>query len=229
MFEKNNGPDIKRSSFIISSYNKPLTKTSRNQKKKSPNSINKGKIKNKGNLTDRVIVNKTKISKNNSEQLKGNNSYRKSIGYLTQRELTHFQIREKTRKFCKKIKNSKNKPRRQIKYSSSFNTNNNKCINKLNNKIKNNNHQNKHIIKENNKESSKEKIKTNLNKDNNINKKNKLIDKFYQNLILVELRDISNYIYTNYGNTIEFNKFGGNPNQIVNFHSLIKLKNPFIS
>ena len=91
-----------------------------------------------------------------------------------------------------------------------------------NNKINN-------IIKTTKIYSEKTKLKSNINKEKNNGKnvKNNLIDKLYKNLFLIELKDNSKYIYSNYGNTIELNKCGGNPDQIHNFNSLIKLKNPF--
>ena len=81
----------------------------------------------------------------------------------------------------------------------------------------------------NNEKSPKMKVKENTNKNNNDgkNNKNNLIRKFYKNLYLIELKDNSNYIQNNYGNTVEYSKYGCNPDQIHNFNSFIKLKNPF--
>ena len=120
-----------------------------------------------------------------------------------------------------------NKPYKQIKPTNSLNKNKNG--NKLNDKSKKNKSNN--IIKTMKIYADKPKIKCNINKDKNKGKnvKNNLIDKLYKNLFLIELKDNSNYIYNNYGNTIELNKCGGNPDQIHNFNSLIKLKNPFKS
>ena len=226
---KNKEFDIKRNSFIKSYYNKHLSKTTRYQNKKSPPSANRGKIK--GNLTDRVIVNKNKSLKRSNEK-KTNNYYKNNIGYLTQRELSHYKLKEKIN-FNNNI-NSKNKNNikkytdkmyKQIKQNNSLN--NNKCINKLNDKIKNNNnHNNINISKGNKIDSNK---KQNNNKNKHCVKKNNsnLIDKLYKNLFLIELKDTSNYIYNNYGNTMELNKYDRNPDQINKFNSLIKLKNPF--
>ena len=226
---KNKEFDIKRNSFIKSYYNKHLSKTTRYQNKKSPPSANRGKIK--GNLTDRVIANKNKSLKRSNEK-KTNNYYKNNIGYLTQRELSHYKFKEKIN-FNNNI-NSKNKNNikkytdkmyKQIKQNNSLN--NNKCINKLNDKIKNNNnHTNINISKGNKIDSNK---KQNNNKNKHCVKKNNsnLIDKLYKNLFLIELKDTSNYIYNNYGNTMELNKYDRNPDQINKFNSLIKLKNPF--
>ena len=152
---------------------------------------------------------------------------------MTQRELTYFKLKEKI--VLNNEKNSKtkniikdnNKPFKQLKSTNSLN--NHQYINKLNEKIKNN--KNNNIIKTNQVYNNKAKIKLNANKEKCANKssKNNLIDKLYKNLFLIELKDNSNYIYNNYGNTIEINKCGGNPDQIHNFNSLIKLKNPFKS
>ena len=226
---KNKEFDIKRNSFIKSYYNKHLSKTTRYQNKKSPPSANRGKIK--GNLTDRVIVNKNKSLKRSNEK-KTNNYYKNNIGYLTQRELSHYKFKEKINfnnnidsKNKNNIKKYTDKMYKQIKQNNSLN--NNKCINKLNDKIKNNNnHTNINISKGNKIDSNK---KQNNNKNKHCVKKNNsnLIDKLYKNLFLIELKDTSNYIYNNYGNTMELNKYDRNPDQINKFNSLIKLKNPF--
>ena len=231
--EKSNIIDIRKSSFIKSYYNKNLSKTSRyqNKNKKSPIQDNK---KLKGNLTDRVAFNKSKsksLKKSNDKNNKNPKSYyMNNIGYLTQRELTLFKLKEKVNLNSDiNIKNknsaSKNQIHKKIKTTNALNAN--KCINKLNDKIKNNKVNN--IIKPN--KSPRTKIKANINKNKNITKSNKnnLISKFYKNLFLIELKDNSNYIYNNYGNTIEYSKYGCNPDQIHNFNSLIKLKNPFKS
>ena len=228
--DKNNGFDINRSSFIKFNYNKHLSKTSRYQNKKSPTVTNRGKIK--GNLTDRAVANKNKSLKKSNDKKLNNNNFKTNIGYLTQRELTYFKLKEKINisgdinaKNKNKIKDI-NKTNKQIKSTTSLNNNN--YVNKLNDQIKNNNSNN--IIKKRKIYSDKLKIKSNINKDKNNGKNAKynLIDKLYKNLFLIELKD-SNYIYNNYGNTIELNKCGGNPDQIHNFNSLIKLKNPFKS
>ena len=228
--DKNNGLE-KRSSFIKSNYNKHLSKTSRYQNKKSPTAVNRGKIK--GNLTDRVVANKNKLLKKSNEKNINNNYYKNNIGYLTQRELTYFKLKEKinlNNDVNSKNKNNikdNNKGYKQMKSTESLN--NNKYNNKLNDKIKND--KIKNIIKTTKIYTNKAKYKSNINKDKYIgkNNKNNLIDKLYRNFFLIELKDNSNYIYNNYGNTIELNKCGGNPDQIHNFNSLIKLKNPFKS
>ena len=163
---------------------------------------------------------------------------------MTQRELIHTKIKEKigfnndkklNNKGVKNIKNenetinkktrSNNKDLKKnksfIKFSDKNKTNSQNINNSNNNNEKKNNNNSKT-------ESNK---KPNINKNKYIGKgvKNNLIDKFYNNLFLIELKDNSNYIYNNYRNTIEFNKYGGNPDQIYNFNSLIKLKNPFKS
>ena len=226
---KNKEFDIKRNSFIKSYYNKHLSKTTRYQNKKSPPSANRGKIK--GNLTDRVIVNKNKSLKRSNEK-KTNNYYKNNIGYLTQRELSHYKLKEKINnnnninsKNKNNIKKYTDKMYKQIKQNNSLN--NNKYNNKLNDKIKNNNnHNNINISKGNKIDSNK---KQNNNKNKHCVKKNNsnLIDKLYKNLFLIELKDTSNYIYNNYGNTMELNKYDRNPDQINKFNLLIKLKNPF--
>ena len=224
--EKNIGLDIKRISFIKSNYNKHLSKTSRYQNKKSPTAVNRGKIK--GNLTDRSVADKNKSLKKSNEKKINNKYYKKNIGYLTHRELTNFKLKEKINlnndvksKNTNNIKDN-NKDYKQMKSANSLN--NNKYTNELNDKINN-------IIKTTKIFTNTAKYKSNINKDKYICKKNKinLIDRLYKNLFLLEIKDNSNYIYNNYGNTIEINKCGGNPDQIHNFNSLIKLKNPFKS
>ena len=226
--EKINGIDIKRSSFIKSSYNKHISKTSRYYNKKSTGSINKEKLK--GNLTDKVVMNKNKSLKRSNEKQINNKYYKNIPGYLTQRELTHYKLKEKVNlninwKNKKKDNNSTNKNKK--KEATNAVNNNKKLINKLNNKIKNNK-VNNNLIKSVKMENNNDKLKQNINKNKiaGKNKKISLIDKLYKNIFVVELKD-SNYISNNYGNTIEYNKYGGNPNQIHNFNSLIKLKNPF--
>ena len=228
---KKDGFDFKRSSFIKYNYDKHLSKTSRYHNKKSPTATNRGKIK--GNLTDREVANKNKSLKKSNDKKVNNNNIKNNIGYLTQRELTYLKLKEKINlsgDINPKNKNNmkdNNKTNKQIKSTNSLN--NNKYVNKLSDKIKNNKTNN--IIKTTKIYSDKVKIKSNINKDKNNGKnvKNNLIDKLYKNLFLIELKDNSNYIYNNYGNTIELNKCGGNPDQIHNFNSLIKLKNPFKS
>ena len=234
MNKNEKGLDIRKSSFIKSYYNRHLSKTSRYQNKKSPIHDNK---KIKGNLTDRGVANKSKsLKKSNDKKNKNPKSYYKNnIGYLTQRELTLFKLKEKANLNIdinsKKVNQNKNKNNtslhqinKKIKATNVINAN--KCINKLNDKIKNNKGNNTNVIK--NRKSPKIKVKENLNKNVGINNNNNnLIRKFYKNLFLIELKDNSNYIYNNYGNTVEYSKYGGNPDQIHNFNSLIKLKNPF--
>ena len=227
----NKGIDSKRNSFIKSYYNKHLSKTSRYQNKISPTSINKEKIK--GNLTDRVIVNKNKSLKRSNEKKVNNNYYKNNIGYLTQRELTHFKLKEKINfnnsinaKNKNNIKKISGKIYKQLKQNNPLNTN--KCIDKLNDKIKNNNkHTNTKLSKGNKIDSNK---KQNINKNKHIIKNNKsnLIAQLYKNLFLIELRDTSNYVCNNIcGNKTEINKYGEKPDQLHNCNSLIKLKNPF--
>ena len=245
--DKNSKLDIKRNSYIKSSYNMHLSKTSRYKNKKSPTLNNKGKLK--GYLTDRIIFNKNKNknkSLKKSNEKKNNNNYintKNNIGYLTQRELIHIKVKEKG--CLNNDKNIKTKGVKNIKENEKINIktkNNNKDLkkNKSFNKFsdkKNNNQVNNNIAKNNNNNLTKNNnSKIESNKKQNINKnkyigkgiKNNLIDKFYNNLFLIESRD-NNYITNNYRNTIEFNKYGGNPDQIYNFNSLIKLKNPFKS
>ena len=239
--------DIKRNSYIKSSYNKHLSKTSRYKNKISPTSNNKGKIK--GFLTDRIIFtnfknesfkksNEKKINKNN------NNNYintKNNIGYLTQRELIHNKIKEKIglnndKKINNKgIKNIKIEKINRKTKSNKKDLKKNKSFNKFSDRKKssqyNNNQSKNNNIKKNNNSKIESNKKQKINKNKNIGKsvKNNLIDKFYNSLFLIELKDNSNYITNNYRNTIEFNKYGGNPDQIYNFSSLIKLKNPFKS
>ena len=228
----NKGIDIKRNSFIKSYYNKHLSKTSRYQNKKSPTPINKGKIK--GNLTDRVIVNKNKSLKRSNEKKEvDNNYYKNNIGYLTQRELTHFKLKEKiifnnniNAKNKNNIKKISDNIYKQIKQNNPLNIN--KCIDKLNDKIKNNhNHTNTNISKGNKIDSNK---RQNINKNKHIIKNNKsnLIAQLYKNIFLIELRDTNNYVCNNNcENKKELYKYSENPYQIDNCNSLIKLKNPF--
>ena len=227
--DKKSGFDAKRNSFIRSYQNKHLSKTSRYQNKKSPTSINKEKIK--GYLTDRVYVNKNKSLKRSDEKKKNNNYYKNNIGYLTQRELTHFILKEKanlnnnTNTKNKNIKNYSDRTYKQIKQNNPLNSN--KCIDKLNDKIKNNYNNNQNNSYKKNKIDSNKKQNTNNNKRKVKNSKINLIDKLYKNLFLIELKDTNNYIINNYGNTMELKRYGGNPERINNCNSLIKLSNPF--
>ena len=248
--DKNSKLDIKRNSYIKLSYNKHLSKTSRYKNKKSPTSNNKGKIK--GYLTDRIILNKIKnksLKKSNEKKKINTNNInysntKNNIGYLTQRELIHTKIKEKIgfnndKKLNNKgVKNIKNENETINKKTRSNNKDlkKNKSFIKFSDKNKTNsqninNRNNKNEKKNNNNSKIESNKKPNINKNKYIGKgvKNNLIDKFYNNLFLIELKDNSNYIYNNYRNTIEFNKYGGNPDQIYNFNSLIKLKNPFKS
>ena len=227
MNKNEKGLDIRKISFIKSYYNKHLSKTSRYQNKKSPIYDNK---KVKGNLTDRAVADKSKSLKKSKDKKNKNpkSYYKNKIGYLTQRELTLFKPKEKVNlNIDNNSKNniSYNQMHKKIKITNIINAN--KCINKLNDKIKNSKGKNNKII--NNEKSPKMKVKENINKNNNDgkNNKNNLIRKFYKNLYLIELKDNSNYIHSNYGNTVEYSKYGCNPDQIHNFNSLIKLKNPF--
>ena len=227
MNKNEKGLDIRKISFIKSYYNKHLSKTSRYQNKKSPIYDNK---KVKGNLTDRAVADKSKSLKKSKDKKNKNpkSYYKNKIGYLTQRELTLFKPKEKVNlNIDNNSKNniSYNQMHKKIKITNIINAN--KCINKLNDKIKNSKGKNNKII--NNEKSPKMKVKENINKNNNDgkNNKNNLIRKFYKNLYLIELKDNSNYIHNNYGNTVEYSKYGCNPDQIHNFNSLIKLKNPF--
>ena len=95
--------DIKRNSYIKSSYNKHLSKTSRYKNKKSPTSNNKGKIK--GYLTDRIIFNKTKNKslkkskdKEKKKNITNNNNYnninnKNNVGYITQGRYLVFLLK----------------------------------------------------------------------------------------------------------------------------------------
>ena len=245
--DKNSKLDIKRNSYIKSSYNKHLSKTSRYKNKKSPTLNNKGKLK--GYLTDRILFNKIKNkSLKRGNEKKNNNNYintKNNIGYLAQRELIHNKIKDKID--LNNDKNIKNKGVKNIKKENEkinvkTKSNNkelkmNKSFNKFSDK-KNNNQINNNIVKNNNNNLTKNNNRNiESNKKQNINKnkhfgkgiKNNLIDTFYNNFFFIELIDNNNNITNNYRNTIEFNKYGGNPDQIYNFNSLIKLKNPFKS
>ena len=224
--EKIRGLDIKRNSFINSYFNKHLSKTSPYQKKKSPAASNKGKIK--GNLTDRMVVNKDKPTNKSKEKKIKNKYYKNNVGYLTHRELSHFKIKEKINLNNEISSKNKNKKKENEKTPNQImkNISLNKCINKLNEKIKN-----KQV---NNINTKKYKIdcnnKQNINKKRHITKdKTNLIDKLNKNLFLVEFKNNSNYICNNLGNIIEFNKYDKYKGKINNISSLIKLKNPFKS
>jgi hypothetical protein len=104
--DKNNGIDIRRSSFVLPYYsNKYQSETSRYKysREKLPISSKKN-IKTKGNLTDRdrVTVNKSEIPQEqnqNKSTRKSNESLihkihfknKSTYGYQTQRELTNFK------------------------------------------------------------------------------------------------------------------------------------------
>ena len=226
------GVDIRKSSFIKSYYNKHLSKTSRyqNKNKKSPIHDNK---KMKGNLTDRIALNKSKsLKKSNDKKNKNPKSYYKNNeGYLTQRELTFSKLKEKINlnidmnsknKAINKKNTKNNQIHKIIKTTNTINTN--KCINELNDKIKNNKVY-KNIIRTN--RSPRTKIKANINKITSKTEKNNLIHKFYQDVSLVDQKINSGLIYNNCGNTIEFGKYKVKLEKNHNFNSLVKLKNPF--
>ena len=209
--------DLKKISFNKSFYSNFLSKTYRNHKKKSPTIDNKGKIK--GNLTDRAVANKNKSIKRSEEKKIKNNCYKNNIGHLTQRELSHSKLNEKISLHNDNIsiiKNNKNdniKTLKQIKSSITFK--NNKC-----NKSKNKDGEQKKLIKKNNINNNEIKIKSKMNDNKIKNYKNDLIEKLYNNILYIKLKNKNK----NY-----FDKRCGKSQQINNFNSLIKIKNPFKS
>ena len=114
------------------------------------------------------------------------------------------------------IKNNKNdniKTLKQIKSSITFK--NNKC-----NKSKNKDGEQKKLIKKNNINNNEIKIKSKMNDNKIKNYKNYLIEKLYNNILYIKLKNKNK----NY-----FDKRCGKSQQINNFNSLIKIKNPFKS
>ena len=211
--------DIKRNSFIIPFHsNKYFSKSSKYIK--SPKSSNKNKTK--GNLTDRMPINKSnnKSLKRNNEKLIKMINNMDNAGYKTHRDLTkkiNLDINN-SEKNAKYSTDNNQKERKNKSKNKNINNNINKKIIIVNNK--NNNYINKNKINFNFKNHKKDNNNSKI-KSNNIN----IIDILYKNLF--NFGNKNNKIYKN---VIGFNKNSANIRQINNIKSFplnIINKNPF--
>ena len=233
--EKNSG--IKYAKLNISKTNnidKHISKTSR--QKKSPIGNTKGIVKN--NLFEKIIINKTKpIKKKNEKNEKSIKSIsnKTNFGYLTQREMTNFKLKERINLnsdiHLKNKNNSLNNKKNHLKQINSFNEGHkNKYKKVLNNyKIKNNinTSSNNNTIQTTKIEKTKIK-KKNEGKNNIKKKKIHLMDKLFNNILFIEIKP-SNKTHSNKNSEtiLECNKYIDNSEHINNIAQLIKIKNPF--
>ena len=225
--EKNN--HIKNTKLNFNKYNnigKHISKTSR--QKKSPIGNNKGNIK--GNLFDKFIVNKKKPLKMKTDEKKiKNNKTNNNFGYLTQREVSNFKLKERIElnsdsRLKSKNNSLNNKKRDNLKKINSFNDGH-KLKNILNNKQKSN------INSTNTVQTGKiekAKIKKKIDGKNNIKKKkiNIIDQKLLKNLFYIEIKERKNS-NKNPENVIEYHKALDSQEHVNNFVPLIKQKNPF--
>ena len=227
--EKNSG--IKSTKINTSKYNylnKHISKTSR--QKKSPIGNDKG-IR-KGNLFDKVLINKNRPLKKKTDEKQKKNSYKykNNFGYLTQREATNFKLKEKVRlnEIHLKIKNNSlnNKKQNLLKNISSF-----KDILKvkknLDNKPKNNvTNTNNNTVQIN--KTIKTKVKKDANGKNKIKRKKiNIIGKLYKNLLSIEAKEKKVDNNKKSETPGKYEKITEKPKQINNFVPLIKQQNPF--
>jgi hypothetical protein len=230
--EKNSG--IKYAKLNISKTNnldKHISKTSR--QKKSPLGNTKGIVKN--NLFEKIIKNKTKPVKKQKEKSIKKISNKKNFGYLTQREVTNFRLKEGIRLnsdiHLKNKNNSLNNKKNHMKQMSSFNEGHkNKYKKVLNNyKVKNiaTANTSSHTLQVNKIEKPKVK-KENEVKNNIKRKKIHLMDKLFNNIFYIEIKPSNNTNANKNAETIlECNKYVENSEHINNIAQLIKIKNPF--
>ena len=225
--EKNNG--VKSTKLNMSKYNnlnKHISKTSRH--KKSP--IEKNKITIKGNLFELFLKNKTKpIKKTTKEKQIKNSKTKNNVGYLTQREVINFKLKERVHlnsEIHLKNKNNSlnNKKRTNLKQINSFNEGN-KVKKILNNKGKESITTNYNVQTG---KIDKAKIKKKLNGKKSIKRKKiNIIGKLYNKLLYMEIKEkTNNNMNKNFETDME-NKYLENPEHINNFVPLIKVKNPF--
>ena len=223
---KNSGiKNIKLNKSKLNYLDKHISKTSR--QKKSPFRIDKTNIK--GNLFDKLFINKNKhLKKKMDKKPRKNSKNKNNFGYLTQREMTNFKLKEKINlnsEIHLKNKNNSlnNKKRNNLKQINSFNdSNKTKKIdskskkNIINNTVQTNKIENKKVKKKND---GKNKIKK---------KKINIIGKLYNNLLRMEIKEkrIIN-INKNSETLLENSKFSEKSELINNFAPLIKQQNPF--
>lgn len=233
--EKDSG--IKYTKLNISKTNnidKHISKTSR--QKKSPIGNTKGIIKN--NLFEKIIINKTKsIKKKNAKKEKSIKSIsnKTNFGYLTQREMTNFKLKERINLnsdiHLKNKNNSLNNKKKHLKQINSFNDGHkNKYKKVLNNyKIKNNINASNNNNTVQTTKTEKAKVKKKNEGKNNIKKKKiNLMDKLFNNIIIYEIKPSNNtHANKNSEAILECNKYIDNTEHINNIAQLIKIKNPF--
>ena len=225
---KNSG--IKNTKLNISKYNylnKHISKTSR--QKKSPIGNNKGIIKNK--LFEKIIINKNKPIKTKKEEKVKNNSNKNNFGYLTQREVSNFKLKERVHlnsEIHLKNKNNSlnNKKNKHLKQINSFNAGHKYK------KILNNNKAKTNVVNNTIQAGKTEKPKTKKkNEGKNIIKKKKisLVDKLINNIFYIQIKQSNNNnVNKNSETVLEFHKYDENHEHINNFAQLIKIKNnPF--
>ena len=212
---ENNGIEVKRNSFIVPFYSSNnLSKTSRYNHKNGKSPISNRKTKAKGNLTDRIMINK---NNNNKSMRKSNDKLIKKMknknknGYQTQRDLVNYKFSDLDRKniglklnSCKKTKSPHDdKNGRKIKSNSKYNNNNNfynnnrhqntnKSLNINNNKENIGNYKNgnkfNNMMKNN--KNYPINVKKNIIKNNNTN----LIDNLYKNLFVGIKKSNNNFL-----------------------------------
>ena len=225
--EKNSGiKNIKLNTYKHNYLNKHISKTSR--QKQSPLQNNKGIIT--GNLFDKFLINKNKALKKKiiEKQIK-NNKKKNNFGYLTQREITNFKLKEKVdlnSEIHLEIKNNSlnNKRRNNLKQTNSFNAEHK--VKKVDNKPKNNVTNNNTLQT---KKIEKDKIKKAINGKNKIKRKKiNIIGKLYKNLLNIEIKEKNiNHMNKNYETILNNDKFVEKPEPINNLVSLMKQQNPF--
>lgn len=226
--EKNKG--IKNTKLNLNKYsflNKHISKTSRH--KKSPIDNMKGNIK--GNLFDKFLTNKNQPLKKEKTEKQIKIKNKNKVGYLTQREVTTFKLKERillNSEIHLKNKNNSlnNQKRTNLKQISSSNDNN-KLKKVVNNKQKSNSGNNNTVQSA---KIEKPKVKKkNEGKKNIQRKKINIIDKkLLKNLMNIELKEKKNInLNENSGNVVGIDKFVNNSEHINNFAPLMKVKNPF--
>ena len=250
---ENNGIELKRNSFYIPFYsNKYLSKTSRYNNKNEKSPIPNKKTKEKGNLTDRIVINNNNNNNNNKSLRKSNDSlinkmnHKNKSGYQTQRELANFKLKEIDKKNISININSGKRAKspyytnngRKIKSSTKYNSNNINNNNNINNSNNIRHPKNNKSLNVNNKDNNNNIYKNN-NKFSNILKNNKIFpinakkniiknnntnifDNLYKNLLFGIKKNNGNFL-DNYGKAIGYNKNGHKKN----INTFIKIKNPF--
>ena len=211
--------------------NKHISKTSR--QKKSPINNNKGIIK--GNLFDKIMINKNKKIKQQKDKKIKSNTNKNNFGYLTQREVSNNKLKERIYlnseiRFKSKNNSLNDKKNKHLNQVNSFNDGHKyqKILNNWN-KTKNSITNTNNTVQVNKVEKSKKIKKKNEVKSKIIKKKKiNLINKLFNNLFYIEIKqNNTGNINKNSETVFEYNKYIENPININNIAPLIKIKNPF--